>query len=669
MKQKFNYCLFGCLLAMLTLGAVNGNAQAQQEPVNNSVTKVYVVFKTHLDVGFTDLSSVVTKRYVNEFIPKAIDVAEKLRADGSGERYIWTTGAWIIWKYLHTASPKDVARLNEAIRRGDIVWNAAPYTVESEAMSKDLLKSTLFLSQKLDKTYGKHTIAMKMTDVPGHTRSIITPLYDAGIRFLHIGVNGASALPDVPLCCRWRDTNGKELVLMTQGGYGAEDVLPDGKTVVSIIFTWDNHGPHTYKEVKDIYSGLYKRFPNAKIIPTDLNEIAKVMMSMKDSFPVLTSEIGDTWIYGYASAPIRMAKYRAVLSLYSKWIREKKIDLNSDAALDFALELGLIPEHTWGLNIVFLQNWDKYDMDKFNAARSLAPFQKMEQSWKEKDDFLNNSIARLPKTLQDEAKTEMSKIDHPSLVNIPSADNASVKQWNEKLLNGLLRMEGLSYQTFDSLDFERFKKDYIRPGCGWGQVEFGKPGLNKSGAVSATVKADVIRQMERREKQGSRIITDLAFPDYKGIDKRVYPEKLQVNTLLYKGGKKADVALTIYKKPAVRLPETYWLSFNADDIRSIIAEKVGERVDLMDVVVRGNRQMHGIDRYVDLITSKGTIRIWSKEAFLVNVGEARGLGYSENKPNIHGGIHFDLNNNLWDTNFSMWNEGSLTYHFTVELIN
>jgi hypothetical protein len=161
----------------------------------------------------------------------------------------------------------------------------------------------------------------------------------------------------------------------------------------------------------------------------------------------------------------------------------------------------------------------------------------------------------------------------------------------------------------------------------------------------------------------------LAFPIREGVDKRVYPEEMQVNTLLYKGGKKADVALTIYKKPAVRLPETYWLSFNADDISSIIAEKVGERVDLMDVVVRGNRQMHGIDRYVDLVTSKGTIRIWSKEAFLVNVGEARGLGYSENKPNIHGGIHFDLNNNLWDTNFSMWNEGSLTYHFTMELLS
>lgn len=28
-----------------------------------------------------------------------------------------------------------------------------------------------------------------------------------------------------------------------------------------------------------------------------------------------------------------------------------------------------------------------------------------------------------------------------------------------------------------------------------------------------------------------------------------------------------------FRKPAVRLPEAYWLSFNADNIISIIAEK------------------------------------------------------------------------------------------------
>ena len=211
-------------LVCLILWSVNGYAQ-----VNEEVTKVYVLFKTHLDVGFTDLSSVVTQRYMNEFIPKALDVSEKLQADQSGERYVWTTGSWLIWKYLHSASSENVKRLEEVLRRGDIVWNAVPYTVESESMNRDLFETNLLLSQKLDRMYGKKTIAAKMTDVPGHTRGIIAPMYEAGIRFLHIGVNPASPIPGVPDYCRWRDADGKELILAYQQDYGTENLLPGGK--------------------------------------------------------------------------------------------------------------------------------------------------------------------------------------------------------------------------------------------------------------------------------------------------------------------------------------------------------------------------------------------------------------------------------------------------------
>ena len=164
-------------------------------------------------------------------------------------------------------------------------------------------------------------------------------------------------------------------------------------------------------------------------------------------------------------------------------------------------------------------------------------------------------------------------------------------------------------------------------------------------------------------------VYELAFPEITGIDKGVYPERMWAE--VYENNKKGivEIDLTIWNKPAVRLPEAYWLSFDVDNILSIIAEKIGQRVDVFDVVERGNRQMHGIDHYIDLITSAGTLRIMSETAFLVNIGEADGLNYSINYPNKQGGIHFNLNNNLWGTNFSMWNEGSLTYHFVLEWID
>ena len=659
-------------MLILLLLVVGGLCQLVAQEVNTSVDKVYVVFKTHLDVGFTDLSSVVTQRYITEFIPKALDVSEKLRAENASEKYVWTTGAWLIWKYLHTASPEEVKRLEEAIGRGDIVWNSVPYTVESESMNLDLFETSLLLSHKLDEKYGKKTIAAKMTDVPGHTRSIVSPMSRAGIRFLHIGVNPACPIPNVPEFCRWRDTDGSELILVYQQDYGSENILPGGKAVISINFTGDNHGPHSYEKVKEIYADLHKRYPNARLVACSFNEIAEELIAMQDQLPVVTSEIGDTWIYGYGSAPIRMAKFRALSELYSQWLREKKIDKNSDAALDFVLELGLIAEHTQGVDVkTHLHNWDKYDMDLFLPARATAPFRKAEASWKELDDYIYNAIQYLPQHLQAEALAEMKKIDQPVVpIFTEKAQSVSSTPWQAAVLKkGALKLEGLSYQMYDAADYKQYLDNYLRAHYGWALADIGKPGLDKSKAVSVSLSAQTIKQEVRKEKKGIRTVSELVFQNEGKVDQRVLPEKMYIDVLDYKNGKKAEVTLTIKGKPAVRLPEAYWLSFTTDDILSIVAEKVGGRVDLLDVVEKGNRQQHGIDRYVDLITSNGTIRIWSETAFLVNVGEARGINYSLEYPDKKGGIHFNLSNNLWNTNFRMWNEGSLTYRFTIERID
>ena len=410
-------------ISLFTFFIFLGIAGCMAQVSGEKIEKVYVAFKTHLDVGFTDLSSVVTERYVHDFIPKAIEVSERLRADGSGDRYVWTTGSWLIWKYLRTASPEAVKQLEEAIGRGDIVWNSVPYTVESETMTRELFETCLLLSKRLDKKYNKQTIAAKMTDVPGHTRSIIDPMYDAGIRLLHVGINSACPLPSVPTFCRWRSPSGNDLLLVYQKDYGEDEVLPDGKTVVSINFTGDNHGPHSYERVKKIYADLRKRYPQAQLVGASFNDVARELLLIKKDLPVVTSEIGDTWIFGYGGAPIRMAKFRAVSRLYSQWLNEGKIKKDSDVALDFAAELGLIAEHTQGVDVkTHLRQWDKYDMDKFLKGRSEGVFSMAEASWKEIDNYIDSAIAFLPASLQKEAREVVAEVDKVKL-----EDNSKMK--------------------------------------------------------------------------------------------------------------------------------------------------------------------------------------------------------------------------------------------------
>jgi hypothetical protein len=640
------------------------------------VERVHVIFKTHLDVGYTDLASKVERRYITEFIPKAIAVGNRLRAEGSKDRYVWTTGSWLISAYLQQATPEAVKELEEAIRRGDIVWNGVPYTVESESMSKELFETILRLSQRLDKRFGKKTIAARLSDVPGHTRGIISPLCDAGIRLLEVGCNNQSTVPKVPPICIWRNTDGKEIILTYHGEYGGDMILPDGKTAVSVKFTGDNHGPHTLEQVKEIFAGLRRKYPKAEVAASTFNEVAEVVSTMTSQLPVVTSEIGDTWIYGYASSPVMMAKYRELSRLYSDWIKTGKIDPASDTAIDYAVRLGMVAEHTWGLAGSILGNYDKTDVDIFNASRNLPQFRRMEESWREKADNINKAIALLPENLQTEAKAAIKDIGNVgnvgNVVPLKTTERSEAKKADDNGTfainnNGIKMSAGeITYQTFSVDDYLNFYNAYVRGHHNReGNTEFGNPGLRKTKAQSASITAKTDnRTVSKADSDNETTNCILMFPEHPAIDKRVLPEQVNSQCVIKKDGS-VEMTISLLNKPANRLPEAYWVSFMPSQVTAIFVEKMGCKVDVLDVVQGGNRQMHCIDNYVDIVTTNGTIRITSLDAPVVAIGERKALNYSTKLPDINRGVHFCLFNNIWGTNFNLWWEGSITYRFKI----
>lgn len=663
-------------LGLFTSSAARTAPAADAPADASAVERVLVIFKTHLDIGFTDLSSSVEQRYIDRFIPRAIEVARELREAGGEERYVWTTGAWLIDAYLRQASPEAVARLEEAIRCGDLAWNGVPYTVESESAGAALYAGMLRLSQRLDARYSKHTVAAKMTDVPGHTRAIVPLMADAGIRLLHVGTNPAAAVPQVPAICRWHDrASGKEIMLMYNGDYGSDMLLPDGRTAVSINLAGDNHGPHSIEAVRSIYASLRERYPRARIEATTLNTVAEVLSTMRDRLPVVESEIGDTWIYGYGSAPLRMARFRALDRLYADWTASGRLDPASDAAVDFAVRLGMIAEHTWGADVKsFLRNWDAYDPDTFRARRLLPPFRLTERSWQELDDNIGRAVALLPEELQREALEALRDLEpgRPEPIRTPAR-----RLPKELDAQGRYRISaagvgclagGVAYQTYSADDYRRFFDRYLTCRPQWALDDYGKPGLEESAARSATLEARVAASERIADAGGELIRCDMTFPADERIDARVLPEAVRLEYRPSADGRSLDIALTLHHKPANRLPESYWLSFLPEQLAGLVAEKTGSRVDLADVVAGGNRQMHAIDRYIDLLTPQGTLRITSPDAFLVAVGDRHALNYSTDAPDLGQGVHFCLYDNLWGTNFAMWWEGSIRYRFHVELL-
>ena len=80
---------------------------------------IHLVFKTHLDIGFTDHAAKVRQQYHDEFIPQAIATGEHFFAENPEQpEFIWTTGAWLIWDHLNSQAPERVQRLEQAIERG-----------------------------------------------------------------------------------------------------------------------------------------------------------------------------------------------------------------------------------------------------------------------------------------------------------------------------------------------------------------------------------------------------------------------------------------------------------------------------------------------------------------------------------------------------------------------
>ena len=146
---------------------------------------------------------------------------------------------------------RGVAGLEEAIRENLIAWHALPFTSHTELMSEALLDYGMSIAKKLDKRFGRKTIAAKMTDVPGHTRGLVAHLANAGVEFLHIGVNEVAAMPPVPPAFCWKCGDSFVNVVYNQNGYGGDFVF--GDYAVVFAHTNDNLGPQSDEGLKEVY--------------------------------------------------------------------------------------------------------------------------------------------------------------------------------------------------------------------------------------------------------------------------------------------------------------------------------------------------------------------------------------------------------------------------------
>lgn len=672
------------------LSSLAGVALAAEE---GPVKRVHVIFKTHLDIGYTDLAASVIEKYRNEFIPAAVRLARETREQNGLQCFRWTTGAWLIHTYLEQADASNRTAMEEAIAAGDICWHAVPFTTHSEALDASLFEAGLHLSRKLDVRFGKTTISAKMTDVPGHTRGIVPILKRAGVQLFHIGVNGASMPPDVPPVFLWRAPDGSQLAVMIQKEYGGIMRIPHTEEAVAIMFTGDNHGPQTAAQVAETYLNLEKQFPGAEIVASDLNEVARVISGVEAQLPVVTAELGDSWIHGIGTDPWKIARMRELARLRKEWLASGPLLDGSPEDLAFAIPLALIGEHTWGLDAKsFTETWNIATPEALAAIRNTAPIKRLEASWQEKRNYLQDAVNSLSEDRKAEAQAALAALA-PTLPDLGSfekmADPGSVIETPclsfaldpatgavahlQNLLTGRewaspAQPLGLfAYQRFSKADFDRFLSQYVTVKADWAILDFGKPGLEEIDMPGGIWISRLKQAWHRKEQDAYVLLAELEVTDEAGEVPPGCPRRLFTEYRVSRFAPNLRVTLQWFDKSAQRLPEALWFSFVpvAEPEGAWMLLKMGQAVDPRDVVTNGGRKMHAIAGEVRYRDKGNVMRIFSPDASLVAPGERGLLNFDNALPDPAGGMHFCLCNNVWGTNFVMWFDDDMRFRFSL----
>lgn len=684
------------------------------------IKKVHVIFKTHLDIGFTDFAGSVLDHYLHQFFPQALKIAGEANLPGEEKLFVWTVGSFLIDLALRKLPAGQARQLEEAVLRGDIAYHALPYTMHSELASPELFLAGLGIARRLDQRFAKKTIAAKMTDVPGHTQGIIAPLVRQGIEYLHIGVNTVSRMPEVPPLFVWENGQGDQLMVNYERSYGGLTTLPGHDEALFFLHTLDNTGPPSLALLQETFGDLRRRFPQALVVASSLDEFAKGLRPHKASLPVIRAEFGDTWIHGIGTDPKKTAGLRALDRLSRRFDQDQTWQRYEQPQQDgrlpreaFLEELLMICEHTWGMDskkfLSDFRNWNRADFDRARARNLISDedgdiegfhesfayarqeflqpkpqgiewedrsYQLFERAHQEQRDYLTRAVALLPEALRQQAQAELDLLDRPLSLPpdaqpVPEGEQVQLAgfrvDWTGKELvihspkGQRLRLLPPLYQQVGRNTYHRFGDHYL--------VDFHK---NSYWALPDNMKAglrysDAPMDDQAHWPQAMQLLQTGETLWLHGEFER-QPQKMAgcpKGFLLSLAPAREGLAVQLFldHKPANRKPEALFLPFLGEEGQLLAIRKLGQWVDNRQVIAKGNRRSHGMDAFRLTAQQGGSLKVTSLDAVLLCVGQPRLLDFDGGGEGSH--VYVNLYNNLWGTNFKMWYEEPILCRFLL----
>lgn len=476
-------------------------------------------------------------------------------------------------------------------------------------MNAKLFEFGLNISGELDRKFNKKTIGAKMSDVPGHTISMVPLMRKHGIRFLHLGINVASPLPDVPPIFKWRFQDD-EITVMYQSGYGEVFELAD--CIIYFAHTSDNVGPQTAQQIIDIYTSVKEAYPDCTVRAGTIDDIAEQIAKLED-LPVIDREIGDTWIHGIGSDPQKLSRYRKLL---------RQINQMDALPPDLAESLLCIPEHTWGMDS---KRFFPYDQPYSHTEMEHIPTQRdpIERSWEEQRDYARKAEALLG-----------VEPDYP-------VAKPNLKEYTQTELPKALDFE-ISWQIFDNTDFRRYEKEYLcchLPHCIQNFTKVGLPDY-KGGIYSP--------QVTKAYQKGTERLYILEFEE-----PAVTQYGLPYCFVTQQGG---NISIQWFGKKRSRIPQACWFKLRGLEENWKI-QKLGQWISPEEIL--DCPFICGIDEGV----RNTSVTVKSLDCGLVAPFGRHLLRY--NSDPYAQDLYFNLYNNVWNTNFPLWYADDALFRFVI----
>ncbi|MBI9018362.1 MAG: hypothetical protein JEZ07_14000 [Phycisphaerae bacterium] len=373
---------------------------------NPNVKEVIVVFKTHFDIGFTDLARNVLHNYRTKMIDRALEVVEASNSFPVDKRFVWTVPGWPMARIMDDwqgQTKKRQESIWKAFTSGRFAVHALAYTMHTESVELEDMVRTMLYSSRLSRKAGlKLPRAAKMTDVPSHSWILPALLKHAGVDFLHLGCNPASQSPNVPLLFWWQGPDDSRLLTMyASEDYGTDLVPPENwphKTWLAMIMTGDNHGPPSADMVKKLLDRANKELgPDVKVRFGRLDDFAEAILAEDTELPVIKGDMPDSWIHGQMTSPIETGiarRWRPLINAaesVNTLLRQLKIiNSSNDEAIARAYDNSIrYGEHTWAINTAYMQPHRSYG-EEFEKELKEGRFAKYQESWREKGEHALN---------------------------------------------------------------------------------------------------------------------------------------------------------------------------------------------------------------------------------------------------------------------------------------